>query len=166
MNQNEIIEMKTPAVSKHPAHLILEGVQEQLNAFENEHQQLVQQLQNKLKEIERLKREVQKQGLQLHQAYQEKKVWLNQLIAYWQREVDLVGLATQMQGDLSPEQRKTLLEQMQQLNQTNVKFAHTYQPKSKWGKKVFYSLITLLLLILGAYGLRKLWPYLRPNSNN
>jgi len=74
MNQNEIIEMSNPPVSKHPAELILTGIQAKLNTFEQEHQQLVQQLQNKLKEIDCLKAEVQKQGLTLHQAYQEKKI--------------------------------------------------------------------------------------------
>jgi hypothetical protein len=75
MNRNEIIEIKNnPVISPHPAQLILTGIQTQLNAFEQEHQQLVRQLQSKLAEIDQLKSAVQKQGLTLHQAYREKKV--------------------------------------------------------------------------------------------
>ena len=75
MNRNEIIEIKnSPTLSPHPAELILAGVKEQLVNFEQEHQNLVNQLQGKIKEIEQLKSEVQEQGLTLHQAYQEKKI--------------------------------------------------------------------------------------------
>ena len=158
---NEIIEMPKPVISKHPAELILEGIKEKLNTFEQEHQQLVRQLQNKLKEIDHLKTEVQQQGLTLHQAYQAKKVWLTQLVAYWQREVDLISLASQMSVDLTPEQKQELLARMQQLNQTNVKFANTYQPKSSWVKKVFYLLITLLVLALVGWGLNRKYHWLK-----
>ena len=161
MNHNEIIEMPNPVISKHPAELILAGIKEKLNTFESEHQQLVRQLQSKLKEIDHLKSEIQKQGLTLHQAYQEKKVWLTQLVAYWQREVDLLTLANQIQGDLSPAQKQELLARMQQLNQTNVKFANTYQPKSSWVKKVFYSLIALLVLALVGWGLNRKYHWLK-----
>ena len=162
MNRNEIIEIQnSPTISPHPAELILTGIQVKLNTFESEHQQLVQQLQKKLKEIDHLKSEVQKQGLTLHQAYQEKKIWLTQLVAYWQREVDLISLAQQMSGDLTPQQKQELLARMQQLNQTNVKFVNTHQPKSSWLKKVFYSLITLLLCGLGAYGLNRQYHWLK-----
>ena len=161
MNRNEIIEMPNPAVSPHPAQLILEGVRKQLVSFESEHQQLVRQLQSKLKEIDHLKSEIQKQGLTLHQAYQEKKVWLTQLVAYWQREVDLLTLANQIQGDLSPEQKQELLTRMQQLNQTNVKFAHTQLGKSSWLKKTFSWLIILLLCGLGVYGLNRKYHWLK-----
>jgi len=162
MNRNEIIEIEnSPTVSSHPAQLILEGVRKQLVDFEQEHQQLVRQLQSKLAEIDQLKSAVQKQGLTLHQAYREKKVWLTQLVAYWQREVNLISLARQISGDLTPEQRKALLAQMNQLNQANVKFANPHQPKSGWLKKVFYSLITLLLCGLGAYGLNRHYHWLK-----
>jgi hypothetical protein len=94
---------------------------------------------------------------------QEKKIWLSQLVAYWQREVDLINLATQIKSDLTPEQKEALLEQMQQLNQTNVKFARTYQAKGRWKKTIFYSLMALLLLVLGVGGLWKFCHYLRTN---
>ena len=162
MNQeNEIMEITNPPVSQHPAELILAGIKEKLNTFESEHQQLVRQLQSKLKEIDHLKSEIQKQGLTLHQAYLEKKVWLTQLVAYWQREVDLLTLANQIQGDISPQQKQELLTRMNQLNQTNVKFANTYQPKSSWVKKVFYLLIVLLVCGLGAYGLNSKYHWLK-----
>jgi hypothetical protein len=76
-------------------------------------------------------------------------------VAYWQREVDLISLAQQIQGDLTPQQKQELLTRMQQLNQANVKFANPHQPKSGWVKKVFYLLIILLLCGLGAYGLNR-----------
>jgi len=115
-------------------------------------------LQTKLKEIDQLQSQVEKHG-------QEKKIWLTQLIAYWQREVDLINLATQIKSDLTPEQKEALLEQMQQLNQTNVKFARTYQAKAHWKKRIFYSLMALLLLVLGAGGLWKFRHYLRTNPH-
>lgn len=158
MNQNEIIEIQNPPVTKHPAELILRGIQAQLNSFEQEQQSLVQQLQNTLKEIERLKSEVQQQGLTLHQAYQEKKVWLTQLVAYWRREVNLISLASQIQGDLTPQQKQALLARMQQLNQANVKFAQTQPKKPRWRKKTFYLLIALPLLVVSAGLLWKFWP--------
>jgi len=156
--ENEIIEIQNPPVTKHPAELILAGIKEKLSAFEQEHQQLISQLENQYQEIKRLHSEVEKHG-------QEKKIWLTQLIAYWQREVDLINLTTQIKSDLTPEQKEVLLEQMQQLNQTNVKFARTYQAKGRWKKTIFYSLMALLLLVLGAGVLWKLRHYLRSNSN-
>ncbi|CAG8633642.1 1074_t:CDS:2, partial [Paraglomus occultum] len=54
------------------------------------------------------------------------------------REVDLINLATQIKSDLTPEQKEALLEQMQQLNQKNVKFTRTYQAK---GRKEIQELI-------------------------
>ena len=162
MNQNEIIEIKnSPTISPHPAELILAGVRKQLVDFEQEQQSLVNQLQGKIKEIEQLKSAVQEQGLTLHQAYQEKKIWLTQLIAYWQREVDLISLASQMSGDLTPQQKQELLTRMQQLNQTNVKFANTQLGKSSWLKKVFYLLITLLVLALVGWGLNHKYHWLK-----
>jgi len=75
-HENEIIEIKNPVLSQHPAEVILVGIKEKLNAFEREHHRLVQQLQTKLKEIDQLQSQVEKHG-------QEKKIWLTQLIAYW-----------------------------------------------------------------------------------
>jgi len=125
MNQNEIIEIQNlPPVTKHPAELVLAGIKEKLNTFEQEHQQLIHQLDNQEKAIENLCQQVQKQG-------REGKIWLTQLVAYWQREVDLINLATQIKSDLTPEQKEVLLEQMQQMNQKNVKFARTYQAKGR-----------------------------------
>jgi hypothetical protein len=159
MNQNEIMEITHPPVSQHPAELILAGIKEKLSAWEQEHQQIVQQLTSQRQQIAHLQSKVEEQG-------QEKKIWLTQLVAYWQREVDLLTLAQQMSGDITPEQKTELLARMQQLNQTNVKFASTHQKQSSWVKKTFYSLMALLLLILGAYGLWKFRHYLRTNPNH
>ena len=158
MNQDEIIEIQNLPITKHPAELILQGIKEKLNAFEREHQKLIRQLESQEKAIENLRHQVQKQG-------QEKKIWLSQLVAYWQREVDLINLATQIKSDLTPEQKETLLEQMQQLNQTNVKFARAYQAKGRWKKRIFYSLMVSLLLVLGSGVLWKFRHYLKTNPN-
>ena len=154
MNRNEIIEMSNPPVSKHPAELILAGIKEKLRAFEQEQQSLVQQLEIQLEQVEQLQSKVEEHGA-------EKKIWLTQLVAYWQREVDLISLASQISGDLTPQQKQELLTRMQQLNQTNVKFAQTYQPKTSWVKKVFYLLITLLVLALVGWGLNRKYHWLK-----
>jgi len=154
MNRNEIMEITNLPVSKHPAELILAGIKEKINAFESEQQSLGQQLASQRQQIAQLQSKVEQQGA-------EKKIWLTQLVAYWQREVDLISLAQQMSGDLTPQQKQELLARMQQLNQTNVKFVNTHQPKSSWLKKVFYSLITLLLCGLGAYGLNRQYHWLK-----
>ena len=156
--ENEIIEIQNPPVAKHPAELILAGIKEKLNTFEQEHQQLISQLESQCQEIERLRGEVEKHS-------QEKKIWLTQLVAYWQREVDLLNLANRIKSDLTPEQKEMLLKQMQQLNQTNVKFARTYQAKGRWKKRIFYSLMALLLLVLGMGVLWKFRHCLRTNPH-
>jgi len=62
MNQNEIIEMSNPPISKHPAELILAGIKEKLRAFENEQQSLGQQLASQRQQIEYLQSKVEQQG--------------------------------------------------------------------------------------------------------
>jgi hypothetical protein len=150
MNQNEIMEITHPPVSQHPAEIILAGIKEKLSAWEREQQSLVQQLASQRQQIAHLQSKVEEQG-------QEKKIWLTQLVAYWQREVDLISLAQQMSGDLTPEQKTELLARMQQLNQDNVKFANTHSAKSSWRKKFFFILLTLLVLALVGGGLN--WKY-------
>jgi hypothetical protein len=62
MNRNEIMEIQTPALSPHPAELILAGVKEKLNTFEREHQNLVRQLESQHKQVECLQSKVEQQG--------------------------------------------------------------------------------------------------------